>query len=57
MVRGEALRDAPVLGPFGESVPDGSRDLPMVLLYAAWMFIINATRLYYLVPWFKQGWM
>ena len=31
MIRGEALRDAPVSGPFGESVPDGSWDLPIVL--------------------------
>ena len=31
MVCGEPLRDAPVSGPFGESVPDCSWNLPIVL--------------------------
>ena len=53
MVCGEGLRDTPVWGPFGEPVPDGSRDLPIVLLCAAWMSIGNATRLCYLNQWFK----
>ena len=35
--------------PFGESVPDGSRDLPSVLLCAAWMPFIILSRLCYLV--------
>ena len=35
MVHTDALCDALVPNPFGASVPDGSRDLPMVLLCAA----------------------
>ena len=35
--------------PFGDSVPDGSRDLPWVLLCAAWMSYIILSRLCYLV--------
>ena len=46
---GEAQRDARVPDLFGESVPNGSRDLPMVLLCAAKMLIINAPRLCHLV--------
>ena len=49
MVRSEARRDALVPDSFGESVPDGLRDLPMVLLCAARMLIISAPRLCYLV--------
>ena len=49
MVRREALCDALVPDPFGESVPNGSRDLPLVLLCAAWMSYTIVSRLCYLV--------
>ena len=45
----EVLRDALVPDPFGESVPDGSQDLLLVLLCAAGMSYTIVPRLCYLV--------
>ena len=49
VIRREALRDDLVPDPFGESAPDGSRDLPMVHLCAVWMSYTIVSRLCYLV--------
>ena len=44
VVRGEAQHDALVPDPFGEPVPDGSQDLPMVFLCAARMLCVEVLR-------------
>ena len=49
VVRREALHDTLVLDLLDDSVLDGSRDLPLVLLCAAWMSYTTVSRPCYLV--------
>ena len=49
VVRREAVREALVPDPFDESVPDGSRNLHLVLSCAVWMSYTIVARLCHLV--------